>query len=252
MEIPKAIEKNPTYENFEARCPYCKHWNIFNRASDIKSFRLITGQTVVCQNDKCKRDFWIGGDLVNPAWQMLILDCGMLKEQKRYSYCILNLCQAFEMYFALYLRVELLYKPFGIEKDHDIERLNEISRLLFDTINEWTYSRLRKAMMNLIIQNTKYQTLSESEGAIKNLSSFTNEPSDDLIKNISNNKLSETLLELKKDTIHSLRNQVVHKNGYCPTLEEVEKAEEDTRILYKLDHCLGVLSQKSYIYETIL
>jgi hypothetical protein len=252
MKTLKAIEKIPSYENYEVSCPHCKHWNIYNRVSDIKSIKLITDHIVVCQNDKCKKEFCIGGDFINPAWQMLILDCEMLKESKRYSYCILNLCQAFEMYFSFYPRVELIYKPFAIEQKHDFKHFNKLSHLLMDNIKDLTYSPLRSIIMNLIIKNGKYKNLSESEVDINNLKSYKKTPSDIVLTKIAEKELSNLLIELKENSIHYLRNQVVHKEGYRPTLEEVERAEESSRILYKLDNYLGVLSQQSYYYENYL
>ena len=250
MDIPKAIENNPNHENFEARCPTCLQLNIFNRASDIKSSRLITGQVVVCQNDKCKKEFWIGGDLVNPAWQMVIRDCWMLKPQKRYAYCILNLCQAYEMYFSLCLRVMLIYKPYNVASTHDLAGQNELSRMLYEKIKGWTYLSLRNALMHLIIDDVQCQNLLQCQNAINNL--VSNDPSDELLRTIKDKKLSDALLDLKNNTIHVFRNQVVHKNGYRPTLEEVEKAEEDTRMLYKLDHCLYLLGIQTAAYDTSL
>ena len=185
---------------------------------------------------------------------MLIRDCRMLIDQKRYTYCILNLCQAFEMYFALYLRVELLYKPFENENKHDIEHLNALSHILFDTIQKWTYLYLRNAFMNLIVEKKNYLSLSESESTVKNLNSFAKiPPSDESLQVIDDKKLSSTLLELKENDISTLRNKVVHKNGYRPTLEEVEKAEEDTSlILYRIESCLGMTNHHFYNYETNL
>jgi hypothetical protein len=249
MEIPKAIEKYPNYENFEARCPICNYWNIFNRASDMKSFKLITGQAVICQNDKCAKEFWIGGDLVNPAWQMLIRDCWFLKEQKRYSYCILNLCQAYEMFFTFFLRATLIYKPYEIENNHSLERLNESSRNLFDKIKEWTYFRLRNTFMQLLIQNVNCHNINQGQSIIEKLYLYADEP-DEIKINLLNDKiLAEALVSLKRISIHVLRNQVVHKNGYCPTLEEVEIAEENVRVLYKLNHCLLPLFEQCAKYE---
>jgi hypothetical protein len=249
MTALKALEKNPTYENFEARCPHCKYWNIFNRASDLKTFRLISGAVVICQNDNCKGEFWIGGDLINPAWQMILRDSEVLKEQKRYAHCILNLAQAFEIYFALFLRVRLIHNPFKVENSHDLERCNELSQRLFNTIRDWTFSPLRKAFIALLIQQNEPNTLAESEVIINNLPSYLkDEPSDEAITALADHDLSEILLELKQCKVSSLRNNVVHKDAYRPTLEEVDKAiEETSHILYRIERCLGVLSEPPYI-----
>ena len=78
------------------------------------------------------------------------------------------------------------------------------------------------------------------------------EPSDDAICGLPDKKLSEVLLRLKKCKVSSLRNNVVHKNAYRPTLEEVDDAiEESSSILCRLEHCLNVLSDQSYVYEVM-
>lgn len=257
MDIPKAIETKPSYENFEARCPACEYWNIFNRATDIGSFRLIMGKSVFCQNEDCKKELWIGYDYASPAWQMMILDCGMLRKQKRYAYCILNLCQAFEMYFGLHLRATFIYRPFMIEgksdEGGDIDHLNKIIRMLFDKTNSWSYVQLRNIFIRTICEDVQCNTLADGESAIGRLRRNTKEPTDEEILKIKNRSMAEALIDLKSNTINSLRNKVVHKSGYRPTLQEAEAAEEETtRILYEINNLLGRLHQKYYMFETIV
>src|SRR3989304_5727251 len=187
-EILYSKKTNPTYENFIAICPYCDFKNIFNRATDLKDSNPIGFKTVKCLSEKCEKSFNINGDLVSPAYQMLIFDCYDLLKEKKYSYCILNLAQAFEVFFSLYLRIKLIYKPFAIQRGKT--RGNELNEI------------------------------------IKNL---TTEPENNLIENISDKKLEPLLIKLKNSKIHELRNEVVHKYAYRPTLEEVEKAINETR-----------------------
>jgi hypothetical protein len=190
----------------------------------------------------CGSDFIIKGDIINPAWQMLILDCETLKTQKRYMYCILNLAQAFEMYFGLYFRVKFLYKPYAHEQLHDIKHLNRETDSLFENTKECTYVCLRNMFINSILQNHRCSTLSESELEIKRLLSMTDDPSKSAISDFSDPKWPSVLLRLKECNIGTLRNAVVHKYGYRPNIEQVEKAIEETAsILYAIDHRLGVL-----------
>ena len=46
--IPVAERKRTSYENFAAECPWCRRENIFNRASDLKTFEPIAGRDVSC------------------------------------------------------------------------------------------------------------------------------------------------------------------------------------------------------------
>ncbi|MCF8240134.1 MAG: hypothetical protein K9J16_02015 [Melioribacteraceae bacterium] len=252
--ILKATRHASSYENFEVYCPYCNYHNIFNRATDIKNFKLILNKEVKCQNERCQKIFQIGGDDISHAWKMLIIDCFKLKRQKLYTNCILNLCQSVEMYFALFLRVNLLYKPFYKEDSYNLKYLNELKNLLYNKVKEWTYYPLYKTFLNCICQQIKPQTLIESESIINNLSiNSKTEPSDSIINNIKDEKLSKTLIQLKRTNISSLRNKVVHKEGYRPTLDEVEKSEREiSEILYSLDSCFRVLTDNFYFYETNL
>jgi hypothetical protein len=111
---------------FEAECPYCSHWNIFNRISDLNDTQPIAFKTVACTS--CHKRFTINGDHINAAYETLIFDCYKLMSLKRYSYCILNLVQAYEAFFSQYLRVELLYKPFARSGSYDLEQWKEVAQ----------------------------------------------------------------------------------------------------------------------------
>ena len=121
-DIPYATEMKPSYENFVAVCPICDFRNIFSRVSDLKEREPIAFKQVACED--CGKPFNINNDSINAAYEMLVYDCYDLMEEKHYSYCILNLAQAYEVFFSHYLRVELLYKPFSLRDDPDLVQLN--------------------------------------------------------------------------------------------------------------------------------
>ena len=99
-EILYANEKSSDYENFYATCPYCEQENIFNRRSDLGTLEPVTFKQVKCLNPDCEKVFNINGYLANAAFEMLIYDCYELFRKKRYSYCILNLAQACEVFLV--------------------------------------------------------------------------------------------------------------------------------------------------------
>ena len=242
--IPKALHKHPNYENFSAQCPYpdCAKWNIYNRASDLRTFELISNMEVTCQNPQCGRPFTIGGDLVNPAWQMLISDCEVLKGEKRYAYCVLNLAQAFEVFFSLYFRVELLYRPFVRDGNHDIERLNRLFILLYSSVKDYTFGPMCSAFISSVLRRQNYSSLMEAEDAMSQALSCPKMPSDERIRSYPDSGLASLLLELKDTKVPSLRNNVVHKHAYRPTVDEVEQCIKETaHLLYGLDSKLGTL-----------
>ncbi len=244
-ELRYASEIETTYENFIAICPYCGHKNIFNRVSDLKDTEPIAFTKVNCF--KCNKQFAINGDKINPNYQILIFDCYKLKDEKKFSYCILNLNQAFEMFFALYLRVELAFKPFIQSEDHDLKKLNHVAECLCKKLRSCGYIKLRALFLNHMIITRLFQckkalSFDSAEALIFQLS--TKEPPEQHLKKIIFDKrLLDLLLQLKGYNINLLRNKVIHHVSYRPTIEEVEKEIETTsNILFPLGRKLGLVS----------
>lgn len=254
-QILYARETEKSYENFKATCPHCNHRNIYNRITDLKTTEAIDYAEVACFNETCNKSFAINGDLISPAFQMLIYDCYELKSQKHYAYCILNLAQAFEVFFSLYLQVQLIYKPLAIEeKTQSVDniRLNELAKQLYDSIKNYAFIKLRNIFLNLLIENKTPITLDEAEKLILTLDSLTNIPSDQDLQKISDTRLLGLLQALKNSTIHEIRNRVVHKRAYRPTLDEVDSAIKETGdILFLLAHYLEIDSDdiNHYVYK---
>ena len=99
---PTVHISHSSYENVFAECPWCHEECIFNRATDLRSFEPVFGLDVICQKTSCRRPFRIIGDTVNSAHEMLIFDCYELIERKHYMSCILNIAQAYEVFFSLF------------------------------------------------------------------------------------------------------------------------------------------------------
>ena len=226
--VPYATDKETNYENFIAICPHCYFKNIFNRITDLRDTNPIAFREVRCLNDSCRKQFNINGDSLNAAYETLIFDVYSLKEEKKYSYCILNLAQSFEVFFSLYLRIMLLYKPFAAQKE-EIEKFNELSSLLFKTIKDYTYAKMRNIFINTVLSKKPVNNLSEAQIRIEELSSLVAEPSDATINYEVNHDLRTLLMELKRSGVAKMRNNVVHKHAYRPTLSEVESAIDETR-----------------------
>jgi hypothetical protein len=242
-EIPYATEMRSTYENFIARCPRCGFENIFNRASDLKDFRPIDFKVVTCLSTDCRQPFTINGDFINPAFEMLVSDCHELLERKHYAYCVLILAQAFEVFFSHFLRVELLYRPFGLEEDPDIERLNHLARLLYKEVRQLSYRGMRDLFFRRVLKPIHPKSLREAEDVIvaPDFRSDLRLPDEDELQNAGNQRLSAVLTELRSCRVHELRNRVAHKMAYRPTLDEVNAALGETRrILFPLAYILGV------------
>ena len=239
--IPVARNKRTSYENFVAECPWCGKDSIFNRASDLGTFEPIDGRDVACQSADCGKPFRIIGDRVNNAHETLVLDCYELIERKHYMSCILNLAQAHEVFFSLFFRVELLYRPFAADPDQELAELNRLAGVLSERLERHAFSSMRALFLQHIVAARAPKNLVEAEKMISALPEQPKDakvPKDSALDSLSDAKLVPLLKSLKATDIHTCRNKVVHKRAYRPTAAEVHKHLDETgSILFPLtDH----------------
>jgi hypothetical protein len=240
-EIPYAEKKRTSYENFVAECPWCGNESIFNRATDLKDLSPIAFRTVACLNPECGKPFNINGDSVNSAHETLVFDCYELLQLKHYMNCILTQAQAYEVFFNLFFRIELLYKPFATDPDKDMDRLNGLAEQLAKKVENHTFGPMRALFLHQLVSGSAPKTLDESEMAIAALNDRPKDPRDIEFDSLSDTELAGILKTLKATKINKLRNQVVHKRAYRPTREEAESALEETRsIIFPLTQRLGL------------
>jgi hypothetical protein len=245
--IPIGETKRTSYENFVAECPWCGKESIFNRASDLISFEPIAGCNVSCLSADCGKPFRIGGDSVNSAHETLIFDCHELIEHKHYMNCILSLAQAYEVFFSLFFRVELLYKPFAEDSDQEISDFNQLFEELQQKLKEHTFAGMRSLFLCHIVTGQSPKNLAEAAAIVTAFPKRPREPKDAAIDGLSDAKLISLLKALKGTTINTLRNQVVHKRAYRPTRQEVATALEETRsILFPLTHRLQLYDEVNW------
>ncbi len=227
--IPVAKNKRTSFENVEVKCPHCGCWSIFNRASDLQTFEPIAGHDVTCLNDLCRKRFRIVGDSINNPHEMLVYDCYELMERKHYMNCILSLAQSYEMFFSLFLRVELLYKPFGADPNRELAEMYKLGEELENKIREHTFAKMRALFLQHLVNGHSRQNLAESAQVIAALPERPEEPNNEAIEGLSDQRLVPLLLATKKVGVHTLRNRVVHKQAYRPTREEVRTALEEAK-----------------------
>ena len=213
---PTTSPKYAGYENIFVDCPLCARELVLNRASDLHTFKPIFGTHVSCE--KCYRGFWLNGDSVNERHESLIFDCRDLLARKRYMNCILNICQAYEMFFRLYLRVRLLYVPFGSNSDRgaaSLVRLNQLSRDLECKIERFAFKKMRSSFLRLITEKNPPGTLDEAAKYIMQFSGGRRSREVDLQSTTGKN-LEDRLVQLAGTKIDDLRNDVVPQGGPPP------------------------------------
>ena len=256
--IPVVHVKQGGYENLSVVCTSCGYESPFNRASDLGTFEPIGGLDTRCLNEKCEEPFRIVSDSVNEGHEQLIFDCHYLLNRKQYMHCVLNLATAHEMFFSLFLRVELVYKP--LAADSSAHGLDELSEKLERRIKRYTFVPLRalflqrltpeqkecvKGVSNKVIRMRRPpDNLDEAKKAIHGIpkrARCVKRVSNDEIREKADASLKSLLIELNSSTIHELRNRVVHKRGYRPTFEEARDAlDEAESIIFPLTYLLNV------------
>ena len=223
------VECKADYENFNAICPHCQEWNIFNRVSDLKTLEPIWGLTVKCQF--CDKEFRIGNDDISSNYQKLILSCADFMSQKEYMQCIINLSIAYEIFFAHILFYFLVEKINVKEENKD-----ELTRLLNQKIEKYTYSKLYNEFFKVLFRINEEHYFNDSciKCYIEKINGNKCKNIKENIRKIKNTKIKHCLyylykLEDNEKSINYLRNKVVHKQGYRPTFQEVKKENKVAR-----------------------
>lgn len=125
--LAEARAERTSYENIETTCPNCASNCVLNRISDLKTRMPVAGKEVPCP--ECGRPFWLLGDTLNAGYEAMVHDAAHLLRRNDYMLSVVRACQAYEMLFALYLRVELVYRPFA----RSSRRRELVSPTLFQT-----------------------------------------------------------------------------------------------------------------------
>lgn len=227
MTIPYSISTEATFENLVAVCPGCSYRNIFNRATDLQTFAPVDFRQVSCQ--ECGCPFNVNGDTINAAFEMLLFDCAEFFERKRYVQCVLNVAQAYEVFFNHFLHVQLVYRPFGKDASRDIQLLNDLRRVLYQRVRAYSYQAMRDLVLRLIVDEVAPDSLQAAEAVIAAIPSRIPAVPLESIAGVNDERLRLLLLRLVKSEANRLRNQVVHKDAYRPTLAEAERVYKEAR-----------------------
>ena len=242
--------KSSGYENIVVDCPLCNRELVLNRAADLGTFDPISGTNVYCL--ECGKEFWINSDSVNERHEAVIFDCHDLLRTKRYMNCILNVCQAYEMFFSLYLRVNILYIPFGKdvrEKRNAIDQINKLAKGLSNETKKFGFARMRNVTLGLAVQPDRPSGLDEAQDYIDALSNYSL-PKDTEIESLPDKRIAALLIRIKQTRINELRNDVVHKRAYRPKRVEAENAVTEARaILFPLTAKLGLHDDLNWYFS---
>lgn len=243
-----ALKDEQNYENFIAVCPICGHRNIYNRCTDLKTFKPISGRDVECFN--CHKTFRITGDLVCLPYEYLYYDCSELIKQKRYMYCIINLSQSIEMFLIHAIRVKLLWQPC---QEGIITKLDTVNSIWIDIDNKLKkagFNRLRNIFFGIYLNQRTFSSESDISNYINGLKNckMSSEKEEEDIRKYPDSTISALFMKLKATKVNKLRNKVVHKHGYRPSLEEVKDCQKETdEIIFSLATRLKIEWKEYYL-----
>jgi hypothetical protein len=235
--------KSKDYETITAQCDECGSLSTFNRVDDIGDpGPYDSGCYVGCT--ECGRPFWVFGDAIDPAYELLLFDAEEHMRTKRYIPCVTSLTQAWEMFFATFAYSNYLYRPFrhDARQPEQRERLEALAGQLGDAIWNFTFDQLRNVLANTVVEEVRPRTLDESEVAIARIKdeNFGQPPAQARVDALSDSSVRAVLLQLQDLRIGELRNRVVHKNGYRPRRWEIEECSNEIRVLYRAKGRLAV------------
>jgi hypothetical protein len=235
--------KSKDYETITAQCDECGSLSTFNRVDDIGDpGPYYSGSYVGCP--ECGRPFWVFGDAIEPAYELLILDAEQHMRAKHYMLCVTSLAQAWEMFFATFVYSNYLYRPFhrNTRYPERIERFDGLAKQLGHAIWNSTFDQLRNVLVNTVVEGVRPRTLDESEVAIARIrrDNFGQRPAKARVDALPDSSVRAVLLQLQDLRIGDLRNRVVHKDAYRPHRWEVEECSDEIRVLYRTKRLVPV------------
>ena len=234
--------KESNYENIHIDCPSCKKSIIYNRVSDLECIEPIGGREVECLN--CHKALWISGDSVTPLYWDFIYQSEILFSNKRYMYCLLNICQAYEVFFLQYLKTVLVYDIFrGRNDESGFEEFKTTLNLLLQKVANSTFTPLRKMFMKLALKPPSLVNVEDTTryiNTINDISSFKEHFFDEY-QFENKDQIVPYLKSIWESKVGEKRNDVVHKEAYRPSKNEVEVfIKEARKNIFNLEFALGV------------
>lgn len=230
MEETQVVEiKTAGYENIYFDCPTCRKQNVLNRASDIGNHRPISYlDGVVCSNPKCGQVMSINSDkVVKAAYRWFLDELYIFIARKEYRSYILNLCQAFEsFFFQAIVNKELDRNPKLRDEEGYLlsDEYNLAMKKLLEELGHGTFIPLRRRF----------------------LKTFKNEKNNFIPSKLplKEDRRAVCFAAVKNTKLNNMRNSVVHKTAYCPSISDVESFEELVDAIYWLGMYLDVVDSE--------
>ena len=235
--------QNASYETVTAECEHCGTHCIFSRLDDIGELGPYAGRYVVCY--ECNKWFRIYGDTINPAYELFIFEAYDCFASKRYMPCVVNLAQAWEVFFSIFVASNFIYRPFfeSLESDLDLAWLNRQHSQLYEATKKFTFTPLRNLLTNTVVKKLYPATLQEGEEAIQKIKTerLGENPKKKSIEEFYDAEVRDILDRLQFLQVGTLRNKVIHQQAYRPRRAEVEDClHGEIALLYHVKRRLSI------------
>ncbi len=225
------------YETVETSCEHCGHGCILNRREDFADVGPYFGRNVTCPS--CRSVMWVSGDTVNEPFELFLFAARESFNRKRYMLAVVNMCQAWEIVFRMFVAARFLYRPYfySRQRGRDLDRLNDLEaelenkKLKNRSFRKLAFADLRSVMIKVIVDNMSPRTLDEAREAIHGNLISTTCPSREAVSKVADTQTREILLGLLELNVGEIRNKVIHSRAYRPTRDEAERSLESARLL---------------------
>lgn len=153
---------------------------------------------------------------------------------------VLSATTAYELFFIHFLRVQLLYRPLCRHNDSDSDvgkSFNKTASFLHNETNFLTFYSMRNLFLRVAVDQERLETLAMAKEYIEficnkdNIKAIKSPSMKDKIQAeiqcLSDEPRRSLLLRVCDTNIADLRNDVVHKTAYRPSLNETKAAVEE-------------------------
>jgi hypothetical protein len=229
--------------------------NVYNRITDVGHVKPIDNHRVRCAMHACGATFDIIGDLVNAAHEMLLYDAQRFIIEKRYMQAVLSATTAFELFFAHFLQVELIFRPArrdGASADDESLWMNEVADLLRARTERHTFHRMRRLFLRTVVDQVRPATLAEARHYVASIPKQPDEVDPAEITAVTDDGLRNLLLQCRGASIADLRNAIVHKSAYRPTKQEAEEAvQQACEVVFPLTRYFDLATVDYHLNEPL-
>lgn len=179
-------------------------------------------------------------------------ECYELLDGKHYMSCILAVAQTYEMFFATFLRAQLLYKPFVLEDCCYPEIFNASLGKLHAKTMKLTFDDLRNLVLYAVISEITPTDMKAAQAAIDALPLDPKTPKDTAVNSLRDTDLRANMLRLKGVKVNEIRNRIIHKDAYRPRRDEAVNAHiEAGKVLFWLKEHFNISDDLTWYQVTL-